>query len=167
MLASSASSKRTGSAQQGLTNCSRFWRNCHGLPILLNNPGLNKGISIIAPLATYFFSAITFYMLMYKEDVEHWHKNNKQLNHGEFVHDAGMNKAHVKKTCPLLRCRKRFVNQCVRNSMINFEVSCHARNTLFVDEKKNWKTSLLKSVFEIDKRLKSVFHTFKRKTVYG
>ena len=38
------------------------------------------------------------------------------------------------KTCPLLRCRKRFVNQCVRNSMINFEVSCHARNTLFVDE---------------------------------
>ena len=35
---------------------------------------------------------------MYKEDVEHWHKNNKQLNHGEFVHDAGMNKAHVTKS---------------------------------------------------------------------
>ena len=33
-------------------------------------------------------------MLMYKEDVEHWHNNNTQLNYGEFFHDAGINKVH-------------------------------------------------------------------------
>ena len=27
-------------------------------------------------------------MLMYEDDVEHWHNNNKQLNDGEFVGDA-------------------------------------------------------------------------------
>ena len=48
----------------------------------------------------------------------------------------GMNKAHETGN---LRCRKRNVNQSFRNSVIKFELSCHVRNTLYMDEKKNEK----------------------------
>ena len=168
MLASSASSKRTGSVQQGLTNCSGFQGNCHRLPILLSNPGLNKGISIITPLATYFFIAIAFLQanvwrgrgtLTSQQHTTElwricwWRRVWKRLMRQE--------------TCPLLRCRKRYVNQYFGNSVIKFELSCYVRNTLYMDEKKKWKTSLPELFFEIDKRLKSVFYSSKRKPVYG
>ena len=51
--------------------------------------------------------------------------------------------------------------------MIKFELSCHVRNTLYMVEKKKRKTSLPELFFEIDKRLKSVFYSLKRKPVYG
>ena len=41
--------------------------------------------------------------------------------------------------------------------MLNVELDCQVRNTLFMDEEKTGKTSLPKLFFEIDKRLRIFF----------
>ena len=80
---------------------------------------------------------------MCEEDVEHWHHNNTQLK-SELWRIRWWRKVWTRlmrqETCPLLRCRKHYVNQFFGNSMIKFELSCHVRNTLYLNEKKNEKS---------------------------
>ena len=44
--------------------------------------------------------------------------------------------------------------------MLNVELDCQVRNTLFMDEEKTGKTSLQKLFFEIDKRLRIFFRSW-------
>ena len=79
-------------------------------------------------------------MSMCEEDVEHWHHNNTQLNCELWrIRWWVWTRRMRQETCPLLRCRKRYVNQYFGNSVIKFELSCHVRNTLYMDEEKNEK----------------------------
>ena len=78
-------------------------------------------------------------MSMCEEDVEHWHHNNTQLNCELWrIRWWVWTRRMRQETCPLLRCRKRYVNQFFENSMIKFELSCHVRMQ-YMDEKKNEK----------------------------